>query len=109
MFCNEFLYSFFSVLQKKITKSEQLARLDRDLRSFNLDDVVTQDPDRALTGVRFFTTTYLGHVRYNYFGIMMLVRSRLLVPGGNHGVVMVPFDFPVASCNSGRGGSTFAR
>jgi len=41
-------------------------RLSMDLRSLNLDDVATKEPDRVLTGIRFYSETYMGAIRYNY-------------------------------------------
>jgi len=52
-----------------------LARLNMDLRSLNLDDVVTNEPDRVVTGVRFYADTYVGAVTYNYIGLEILVAN----------------------------------
>ena len=41
----------------------------------NLDDVVTNEPDRIMTGVGFYAANYSGAVSYYYVGINILVKK----------------------------------
>ncbi|CAG7838548.1 unnamed protein product [Allacma fusca] len=63
-----------------VKKEKEAVRLDRDLRSVNLDDVVTQERNRVVTGVKFVSATYRGHVQYNYLGLQ--IRTHEITPAG---------------------------
>lgn len=57
---------------------QYIIRLNMDVRQLNIDDVITDQLDRVVTGVRMYKSEYHGKFLYQYVGLETMVKIKAL-------------------------------